>query len=90
MSTDGYEAALASAARGDEAAIATLYRLLNPLLLRYLRHNVGPVAEDVAADVWLALARQLTGSPAPSTICAVDVHRRAAPRRRPLPVERTP
>ena len=51
--------ALEGATRGDEAAISTLYRSLNPPLLRYLRHHVGRNAEDVAADVWLALAPQL-------------------------------
>jgi RNA polymerase sigma-70 factor (ECF subfamily) len=55
------EVALAGAARGDEAAIATLYRSFNPVLLRYLRHHVGRVAEDVASDVWLLLAPQLAG-----------------------------
>ena len=53
--------ALEGATRGDEAAISTLYRSLNPPLLRYLRHHVGRTAEDVAADVWLALAPQLAG-----------------------------
>jgi RNA polymerase sigma-70 factor, ECF subfamily len=58
---DCLDDALARATRGDESAIATLYRSLNPLLLRYLRHHVGRVAEDVASDVWLALAPQLSG-----------------------------
>ena len=60
MSIARLDAALADAARGDEAAIACLYRELNPRLLRYLRHHVGPVAEDVASDVWLGLASQLS------------------------------
>jgi RNA polymerase sigma-70 factor (ECF subfamily) len=51
---------LTGATRGDEADIATLYRAFNPLLLRYLRHHVGHIAEDVASDVWLALASQLS------------------------------
>jgi len=55
------EGAVYAAARGDERALTSLYRTLNPPLLRYLRHHAGPVAEDVAADVWLALAPQLTG-----------------------------
>jgi RNA polymerase sigma-70 factor (ECF subfamily) len=54
------ESALAGATRGDDDAIATLYRALNPLLLRYLRHHVGRVAEDVASDVWIGLAAQLS------------------------------
>ena len=55
------EVALSGAAQGDEAAIAALYRAFNPALLRYLRHHVGRVAEDVASDVWLLLAPQLAG-----------------------------
>ena len=61
MSAPELERALAGAARGDQSAIATVYRALNPMLLRYLRHHVGPVAEDVASDVWLALAPNLAG-----------------------------
>ncbi len=55
------EVALAGAITGDEDALSALYRILNPPLLRYLRYHVGPVAEDVASDVWLALAPQLSG-----------------------------
>ncbi len=55
------EAALAGSARGDEAALTVLYRELNPRLLRYLRHHAGPVAEDLASEVWLALAPKLDG-----------------------------
>ena len=57
------DAALAQSARGDHAALAVLYRALNPRLLRYLRHHAGPVAEDLASEVWLALAPQLAGFP---------------------------
>ena len=59
MPPECLEVALTRAAEGDEAAISTLYRSLNPLLLRYLRHHVGRVAEDVASEVWLALAPQM-------------------------------
>ena len=55
------EAALADSARGDQAALTLVYRELNPRLLRYLRHHAGPVAEDLASEVWLALAPQLDG-----------------------------
>jgi len=55
------EAALAGSARGDEAALALVYHELNPRLLRYLRHHAGPVAEDLASEVWLALAPRLDG-----------------------------
>ena len=61
MFAAGSEEVVGAAARGDEAAIATLYRDLHPQLLRYLRHHVGRYAEDVASDVWLGLAPQLAG-----------------------------
>jgi RNA polymerase sigma-70 factor (ECF subfamily) len=57
------EAALARTAGGDHDALAVLYRELHPRLLRYLRHHAGPVAEDLASEVWLALAPQLDGFP---------------------------
>jgi len=59
MSTEGLSQALGDARRGDERAIAVLYRALNPPLLRYLRHHAGPVAEDLASEVWISLARRL-------------------------------
>jgi RNA polymerase sigma-70 factor (ECF subfamily) len=55
------EAALAETACGDRTALAVVYRELNPRLLRYLRHHAGPVAEDLASEVWLALAPRLDG-----------------------------
>jgi RNA polymerase sigma-70 factor, ECF subfamily len=55
------DAALADAGRGDQDAVEVLYRELTPRLLRYLRHHAGPVAEDLASEVWLALAPQLDG-----------------------------
>jgi RNA polymerase sigma-70 factor (ECF subfamily) len=57
----GSEELVGAAARGDEAAIATLYRELQPQLLRYLRHHAGRFAEDIASEVWLGLAPQLAG-----------------------------
>ncbi len=36
-----------------------MYRSLNPLILRYLRHHVGAAAEDIAAEVWLCVAGRL-------------------------------
>lgn len=44
---------------GDEAAFTALYRRLQPVLLAYLRGVVGEDAEDVAADAWLVIARDL-------------------------------
>jgi RNA polymerase sigma-70 factor (ECF subfamily) len=58
---------LAAAVRGDPAAFASLWRMLQPPLLRYLRVTVGDAAEDVASETWLQTARALrdfTGTPA--------------------------
>jgi RNA polymerase sigma-70 factor (ECF subfamily) len=50
---------VALAHAGDEAALAQLWRDLNPLLLRYLRGRIGDGADDVAAQTWLDAARRL-------------------------------
>ena len=47
------------AACGDAAAFARLWRETHPPLLRYLWVSVGDAAEDVAADVWLDVARRI-------------------------------
>ncbi|MEU1848070.1 RNA polymerase sigma factor [Streptomyces sp. NPDC019990] len=52
-------AAVERAQRGDEAAFAVAYRLVQPGLLGYLRGLVGDDAEDVASDAWLEIARDL-------------------------------
>ncbi|MFI2643060.1 RNA polymerase sigma factor [Streptomyces sp. NPDC018610] len=52
-------AAVARAQEGDEDAFAVAYRLVQPGLLAYLRSLVGDDAEDVAADAWLEIARDL-------------------------------
>jgi RNA polymerase sigma-70 factor (ECF subfamily) len=52
-------AAVARAQEGDEAAFAVAYRLVQPGLLGYVRGLVGEDAEDVAADAWLEIARDL-------------------------------
>ncbi|MDP9241027.1 MAG: RNA polymerase sigma factor [Actinomycetota bacterium] len=52
-------AALAGAVCGDDRAFAALYRALQPGLLRYLRALVGQDAEDVAAEAWLQIARDI-------------------------------
>lgn len=52
-------ATLIGAKDGDERSFATLYRALQPGLLRYLRALVGDDAEDVAADAWLQIARDI-------------------------------
>ncbi len=51
--------AISRAKDGDEQSFALLYRAVHPGLLRYLRALVGDDAEDVAADAWLQIARDL-------------------------------
>ncbi|MER5751733.1 RNA polymerase sigma factor [Streptomyces sp. NPDC002088] len=52
-------AAVTLAQQGDETAFAVAYRIVQPGLLGYLRGLVGDDAEDVAADAWLEIARDL-------------------------------
>ncbi len=52
-------AAFDDARRGDEDGMRIVFRALQPLLLRYLRHRVPAAAEDVASETWLAAARAL-------------------------------
>ena len=47
------------AAAGDAAAFATLWRDTQPPLLRYLWVSAGDAAEDLAADVWLEVAKRI-------------------------------
>jgi RNA polymerase sigma-70 factor (ECF subfamily) len=51
--------ALRAAQGGDERGFATLWRALQPAVLRYLRVVVGDAAEDVASETWLQAARDL-------------------------------
>lgn len=50
-----------SAQSGDQAAFATLYLDLQPRLLRYAASLVGQDAEDVTAEAWLQIIRDLEG-----------------------------
>jgi RNA polymerase sigma-70 factor (ECF subfamily) len=49
--------ALQAARNGDEVAFRTLYRQIQPRLLRYVRTLVGEEAEDVTSEAWLQIAR---------------------------------
>lgn len=51
--------ALRAAQNGDEQGFATVWRSLQPAVLRYLRVVVGDSAEDVASETWLQAARDL-------------------------------
>jgi RNA polymerase sigma-70 factor (ECF subfamily) len=55
------EEALRAASRGDEAGFVVLYRDLQPRLLRYATALIGSEAEDVTAETWLQVARDLRG-----------------------------
>ena len=56
---DEFAAVLAAARAGEDWAVARLYRSLQPDLLRYLRAREPHEADDVAAQVWLEVARSL-------------------------------
>src|SRR2546430_5574968 len=49
----------AAARGGGEWVFGALYRVLTPRLLRYLGAQAPAAGEDVAAETWLAVARQL-------------------------------
>ena len=51
--------ALRAARGGDEAGFVVLYRDLQPRLLRYATALVGAEADDVTAETWLHVARDL-------------------------------
>jgi RNA polymerase sigma-70 factor (ECF subfamily) len=61
MDGSGLERAIVAAQSGDEYAFRVLYRAVQPGLLRYLHALVGTDAEDVAAETWLQIARDLAG-----------------------------
>jgi RNA polymerase sigma-70 factor (ECF subfamily) len=50
---------LAAAQGGDEAEFSLLWRGTNPALLRYLRAIAPDVADDVAAETWVHVIRNL-------------------------------
>ncbi len=90
--------ALGSARLGDEGGITVLYRWLNPSLLRYLRYHASSMAEDIASEVWLAVAETLSGfDGGPAELRAllftiarrrvVDHHRRMSRRVPEVPLE---
>lgn len=56
---DDLDTALRRARAGDEAGFRTLWRALQPMLLRFLRVYAGDAPEDIAADTWLAVVKDL-------------------------------
>jgi RNA polymerase sigma-70 factor, ECF subfamily len=55
------ERALKEAIAGEERGFVALYRDLQPRLLRYAAALVGAEAEDVTAETWLHVARDIRG-----------------------------
>jgi RNA polymerase sigma-70 factor, ECF subfamily len=51
--------AVRAAQEGDEDAFRLLYRAIQPGLIRYLWVHAGDAAEDLAAETWLRVARDL-------------------------------
>jgi RNA polymerase sigma-70 factor (ECF subfamily) len=51
---------LAAARQGEERALTEIFRAYQPRLLRYLRAQESDMADDLAAEVWLAVARGLS------------------------------
>jgi RNA polymerase sigma-70 factor (ECF subfamily) len=56
---DDLNCVLDAARGGDEHAFSRLYRSLTPGLLRYVRVLAGHDAEDVVAEAWLQIARDM-------------------------------
>ena len=52
---------VAAAGRGEQQALAVLYRAYQPALIRYLRAQAPDVADDLASEVWIAVSRGLAG-----------------------------
>lgn len=55
-----FDNVLMAAQAGGEWAFAALYRDLNPRLLRYFGAQSSSMAEDLAAETWLAVARGMS------------------------------
>lgn len=56
---DDLDAAVLGACEGDEPAFTAVYRELQPRLVRYLHVLVGSDADDVAAETWAQVCRDL-------------------------------
>ena len=54
-----FDALIAAARTGDQAALGQLYRHLNPALVRFLGAQAAGFGEDLAQDVWVSAARSL-------------------------------
>jgi RNA polymerase sigma-70 factor (ECF subfamily) len=54
-----FDAVLGAAQRGDERAVAALYREFQPRLAGFLRAREPRAADDIGGEVWLAVAQGL-------------------------------
>lgn len=92
----GFDDVLQAAAGGEHGALTQLFRAYQPMLIRYLRGQERRVADDLAGEVWVAVAQRL-GSFAGDELgfrrwlftiarCRLIEHRRKAARRRTDPV----
>jgi RNA polymerase sigma-70 factor (ECF subfamily) len=54
-----FPALLAAARAGDDRAMRVLFEALHPRLVRFLRANEPRLADDLAGEVWMAVARGL-------------------------------
>lgn len=54
------DGALVAAQRGDQRAFTLIYRAAQPGMFRYARMLVGAEAEEVCAESWLGIARDLS------------------------------
>jgi RNA polymerase sigma-70 factor (ECF subfamily) len=91
------DAVIAAARVGDAAAVERIYRALQPLVLRFLRGVEPRHADDLAGEVWIAVARGLADFDGPPEAFRAWVFsiarrrladlRRTAARRRTDPVE---
>ena len=52
-----FDHVIARVAAGDPQCVEELFNDLQPRLLRYLRSQEARAADDIAADVWLSVAR---------------------------------
>ncbi len=57
--TRPFELVLSAARQGEEWALTSLYRRLQPGLLGYLRSQRPDAAEDLASETWITVARGL-------------------------------
>ncbi len=61
QTTPSFDAVIKAAASGGEWAYEILFRDYQPPLLRYLRGQAPDIADDIASETWIAVARGLRG-----------------------------